>query len=109
MQTQMTQPLPSKLIDKFDTVYEGCKACKLTSMEEHDALTTTLMLHEIPYRTKILRKPSTTYYVLLVENPLIDHGNCDRCGTKLVDISWCKHCGDMGWYDEWTSMQGYWG
>ena len=75
--------LPSKLIDKFDTVYEGCKACKLTSMEDHDALTTTLMLHEIPYRTKILRKPSTTYYVLLVENPLIDHGNCDRCGLSL--------------------------
>ena len=105
----MTNQLPSELLDKFNTVYEGCKACKLTDMSDHDALTTTLQMHEVPYKTKILRKPSTVYYVLLVDNPCTDFGNCDRCGTKLVVISWCNHCGDMGWYDEWSTMQGYWG
>ena len=105
----MTNLLPSKLLENFDSVYEGCKACKLTDMKQHDALTTTLRMYEVPYKTKILRKPSTVYYVLLVDNPGIDHGNCDRCGDKLVDISWCKLCGDMGWFDVWTTMQGYWG
>ena len=108
-QNQMTAPLPSKLLKHFDRVYEGCKACKLTDIRQHDALTDTLRMYEVPYRTKILRKPSTVYWVLLVDNPCIDHGNCDSCGDKLVDISWCKHCGDMGWFDEWTTMQGYWG
>ena len=106
----MTNQLPSELLDKFNTVYEGCKACKLIDMAAHDALTTELTRLEVPYKTKILRKPSTVYYVLLVDNPCTDFGNCDRCGTKLVDISWCKHCGDMGWYDDtFTNNQGYWG
>jgi len=105
----MTNQLPSELLEKFNTVYEGTKACKLTSMLDHDTLVAHLNNLGVPYKTKILRKPSTVYYVLLVDNLCIDHGNCDRCGDKLVDISWCKHCGDMGWFEEWTTMQGYWG
>ena len=106
----MTNQLPSELLSRFNTVYEGTKACKLTNMLDHDTLTAHLNNLGVPYKTKILRKPSTVYYVLLVDNLWIDHGNCDRCGDKLVDISWCKHCGDMGWFDEtFINSQGSWG
>ena len=67
-QNPMTHKLSSALLEKFDTVYEGTKACKLTDIAEHDALTAELTRLEVTYKTKILRKPSTVYYVLLVDN-----------------------------------------
>ena len=107
-QNPMKKKLPLALLDKFNTLYEGTKACKTTNMAEHDIITTELARLEVPYKTKVLRKPFTMFYIILVDNLTVEHGICDRCGAKLVDISWCKHCGDMGWTDE-SSYQGFWG
>mgnify|MGYP006240960509 FL=1 len=100
--------LPSELRDMFDSVYEGAKACKLTDIAEHDEFTTKLRMCGAMWQTKILRKPTTVFYVLLVDKPVRDYGSCDRCGGKLIDISWCESCGDMGWHEEFSAMQGYW-
>ena len=107
-QNPTTKKPPLVILNKFNTFYEGTKAFKLTDIAEHDIITTELARLEIPYKTKILRKPFTMYYILLVDNLRTDYGNCDRCGAKLVDISWCKYCGDMGWFDE-SSYQGFCG
>ncbi len=65
---QMMSQLPLELRNRFDTVYQGMKACKTKSYKDHDALATQLRVHGVSYKTKIVRKPVPAFYILVCES-----------------------------------------
>ena len=109
-QRKMIQ-LPSEILEYFTEVYQGQKACRFTNMQEYKDFTGVLTRLGASFKTKIQKKPVSGYYVILIpEDEKPDYGSCDSCGEKLVEVSWCKHCGDLGWYGEsFINKQGYWG
>ena len=93
--------LPSDLRDSFKDSYRGEPAKRFYRHESCDRFCHLLNRLGASYKIKVQKKPEVAYFVLLVdEAPKEDHGICDRCGSFLVDVSWCQYCGDNGWFGE---------
>ena len=98
---KMQTKLPPELLEQFNTLYEGERCCETKSIPDYEAMTATLRRLGVSFKTKVQKKPYSSYRIIVLDSEeLPDYGSCDRCGTKLVEVSWCKYCGDNGWVGE---------
>lgn len=63
--------MPSKLLDKFNTQYEGVRAAKVWNLDDCNAMTAQLQTLQMSFRIKIIkpkRNRNPAGYLLLLLN-----------------------------------------